>query len=248
MAAATDASEEHEVLLPEVVADVVSGRPEDSPDGGRIRVLHTDGRCMGVTHPDDLALVQAIWPGRWPRASGPPPPSRPSVHEQVTSATMTRTSRLVVALALNVALVVGQVVAGVAANSAGLLSDAGHNLTDVAAVVLSLLAVRWALAPAQRRPHVRQLTGAPSWPRWPTRRCWPWSPSPSWSRASSGWCTRSTWTPAWCVVAAPVAMVVNAVAALVLHEHGHDLNMRTAMVHMAADVASSARAWPWPPW
>jgi hypothetical protein len=48
---ATDASEEAEVLLPEVVAD--------SLGGSTFSVLPAAGRCVGVTHPDDLSLVQA---------------------------------------------------------------------------------------------------------------------------------------------------------------------------------------------
>jgi hypothetical protein len=51
MTAATDASEEAEVLLPEVVADSLGSSP--------FTVLPTEGRCIGVTHPDDLGLVQA---------------------------------------------------------------------------------------------------------------------------------------------------------------------------------------------
>ena len=50
MDAAVDASEEAEVLLPEVV-----GR---SLTTSRFTVLPAVGRCVGVTHPDDLALVQ----------------------------------------------------------------------------------------------------------------------------------------------------------------------------------------------
>ena len=50
MAAATDASEEAEVLLPEVVAESLASSP--------FTVLSASGRCIGVTHPDDLALVQ----------------------------------------------------------------------------------------------------------------------------------------------------------------------------------------------
>jgi hypothetical protein len=49
--AAVDASEEKEVLLPEVVAQ--------SLGTSTFSVLPTEGRCVGVTHPDDLALVQA---------------------------------------------------------------------------------------------------------------------------------------------------------------------------------------------
>ncbi|HSZ35579.1 MAG TPA: NTP transferase domain-containing protein [Acidimicrobiales bacterium] len=48
---AVDASEEKEVLLPEVVAG--------SLGTSSFSVLPAEGRCVGVTHPDDLALVQA---------------------------------------------------------------------------------------------------------------------------------------------------------------------------------------------
>jgi hypothetical protein len=50
MAAAVDASEEAEVLLPEVVAQSLGSHS--------FRVLEAGGRCIGVTHPDDLGLVQ----------------------------------------------------------------------------------------------------------------------------------------------------------------------------------------------
>jgi MobA-like NTP transferase domain len=51
MTAAVDASEESEVLLPEVVAQSLAQET--------FTVLPAAGRCIGVTHPDDLALVQA---------------------------------------------------------------------------------------------------------------------------------------------------------------------------------------------
>ena len=51
MDAATDASEEAEVLLPEVVAESLAT--------SSFSVLPASGRCIGVTHPDDLSLVQA---------------------------------------------------------------------------------------------------------------------------------------------------------------------------------------------
>jgi cobalt-zinc-cadmium efflux system protein len=59
-----------------------------------------------------------------------------------------RERRLRSALALNGAIVVLQIVVGLAASSLGLLADAGHNLTDVAALVISLAAVRLARRPA----------------------------------------------------------------------------------------------------
>jgi hypothetical protein len=57
MARATDASEESEVLLPEVVGSMTG--PEAGPGAIRFRVLAATGRCLGVTHPDDLGLVRA---------------------------------------------------------------------------------------------------------------------------------------------------------------------------------------------
>jgi MobA-like NTP transferase domain len=51
MDAAVDASEEAEVLLPEVVATSLAS--------STFTVLPAQGRCIGVTHPDDLYLVQA---------------------------------------------------------------------------------------------------------------------------------------------------------------------------------------------
>ncbi|HVW31072.1 MAG TPA: cation transporter, partial [Acidimicrobiia bacterium] len=67
---------------------------------------------------------------------------------------MTRSRRLAIALVLNCVLVVAQVAYGVVAHSLGLVSDAGHNLTDVAAVLTSLIAVRWAQrAPTKARSY-----------------------------------------------------------------------------------------------
>jgi cobalt-zinc-cadmium efflux system protein len=58
-----------------------------------------------------------------------------------------RTRRLVVALGLNIAGAGALFGTGLWAHSVGLLSDAGHNVTDVAGLSISLLAVRWALRP-----------------------------------------------------------------------------------------------------
>lgn len=55
MARATGASEDDEVLLPELVGSLVAAGAACS----RFEVLATSSRCLGVTHPDDLALVRA---------------------------------------------------------------------------------------------------------------------------------------------------------------------------------------------
>ena len=57
------------------------------------------------------------------------------------------TPRLALALGLILAFMVAEVVTGILASSLALLSDAGHMLTDAAALALALLAVR-----IQRRP------------------------------------------------------------------------------------------------
>lgn len=48
-----------EVLLPEVVGDLLAGRRVVRDGPVRFRVVRSEGRCIGVTHPGDLALVQA---------------------------------------------------------------------------------------------------------------------------------------------------------------------------------------------
>lgn len=56
----------------------------------------------------------------------------------------------IVGIVLNMAFVVVQAVAGFITDSVALLSDAGHNLSDVASLVLSLIAFRLAKAPPTR--------------------------------------------------------------------------------------------------
>jgi cobalt-zinc-cadmium efflux system protein len=56
---------------------------------------------------------------------------------------------LALALGLIVTFMAAEVVVGVLAGSLALISDAAHMLTDAAAIVLALLAIRWAAKPAQ---------------------------------------------------------------------------------------------------
>lgn len=57
--AAMAGAADDEVLLPEVVGDVVAGRRPAPDEAGRVVVMVAPGRCIGVTHADDVALVQA---------------------------------------------------------------------------------------------------------------------------------------------------------------------------------------------
>jgi hypothetical protein len=69
------ASEDAEVLLPDVVARALSGRR--GPPAQAFRVLEAEGRCIGVTHPDDLSLVQADVAGQVGRGERPALPFPP---------------------------------------------------------------------------------------------------------------------------------------------------------------------------
>jgi len=151
---------------------------------------------------------------------------------------VTRSRRLGIALGLNIALVAGQVVFGLVAHSLGLLADAGHNLSDVAAVVVSLVAVRWARrAPTAERSYgyhrgtiLAALVNAAT------------------ILAVTGFILYEGFTrlahpepiEAGIVVAvALAAFALNAGATLALRENGSDLNMRSALLHMAGDAVAS---------
>ena len=57
----------------------------------------------------------------------------------------------VVAVALNLAFVIVEAIAGVIGNSIGLLSDAGHNLSDVFSLLLAMIALKLASSHATKR-------------------------------------------------------------------------------------------------
>src|SRR4051812_6412801 len=151
---------------------------------------------------------------------------------------MSRERRLLLVLVLNVAVVVGEAIAGAVAGSLGLLADAAHNLTDVVGIALALLAVHWARrAPTDRRSFgyhrgtvlaaqanaVLVIAAAAVIAFEAVRRL----------------ADPSDVAGGLVLVAAGVAFVVNAGAALLLREHGGDLNMRAALLHMTGDAAAS---------
>jgi len=166
-------------------------------------------------------------------------------HDDVTAR---RERRLFVVLVLNVVIVAAQAVVGVAAHSFGLVADAGHSLSDVAAVAVSLYAVRLTRRPATARRsygfHRSTVLAA---------------------QANAGallavtgligyFGIRGLLHPpdvdgGWVLGAAVVSAVVNGAAAWMLghgsghghgSDHGHDLNMRSAALHMVGDAVTSA--------
>jgi len=142
-------------------------------------------------------------------------------------------------VALNVGFVIVEGVFGVLSNSLALLTDAGHNLSDV----LGLLLAWGAAALAKKRPSARRTYG--------------------YSRATIlaslfsglllmgavgaiGWEAISRlMTPAepagkTIMIVAAIGVVINTATALFfLSGKDHDLNIRGAFLHMAADAAVS---------
>lgn len=151
---------------------------------------------------------------------------------------MTRSRRLALALALNLVLVAAQVVFGLAGHSLGLLADAGHNLSDVAAVAVSLVAVQWARrAPTAERSYgyhrgtiLAALANAATILTVTALIVYEGVRRLAHPQPVEGGLVLAVALAAFCV---------NAVAALLLREGGADLNMRSALLHMAGDALAS---------
>jgi len=140
---------------------------------------------------------------------------------------------------LNLAFVAAEVAAGLLTNSLALLADAGHNLSDVLGLVIA-----WAASWAARRPATRTFT-------YGYRRS-----SILASLANAGLLLVAVGIiaaqaigrfadpepvatgPMMAVAAAGI--VVNGLTAWLFHRGQHDLNIRGAYLHMAADAAVSA--------
>ena len=76
-------------------------------------------------------------------------------HTHVVVGPDTDARRLRIGLALIVAFMVGEVVAGILADSLALLSDAAHMLTDAGALLLSLIVLRLVAPACAGEPHLR---------------------------------------------------------------------------------------------
>ena len=159
-------------------------------------------------------------------------------HDHSVTTSANRARRLGIAIALNVGIVVVQIAAGIWSGSLGLIADAAHNLTDVLALVVSLVAVRFARRPA---------TAARSF---------------GWHRATIlAALFNAASVLAVCVfvlveaaqrignaepieggvvvAAATAGAVINLAAAAVVFDRSDDLNMRSALLHLLSDAATS---------
>ncbi len=163
-------------------------------------------------------------------------------HEHLEHAARQTTSRLAIALIMTLAFVLVEAAAGLFANSLALLTDAAHNLTDVIALALTWYAVRLTLQPSNsQRTYGYHRAGIlvallnsttlviisigifyDAYRRFL---------SPPEVKAGV------------MVVVGLIAVVVNAVTAwLVQRGSEHDLNLRSAFVHLMSDVASTMGA------
>jgi cobalt-zinc-cadmium efflux system protein len=155
--------------------------------------------------------------------------------------TLQRSTRLSVALAVNLALVAGELVAGLAEHASALVADAGHNLTDVAGLLAALLALRWAARPRSNARsfgnHRATILVA------------------LFNAVALALITASivglsieriahpeTVNGAWLASVAAVALVADIGSMLVLRDRRGDLNLRVAVSHMAADSLAAAFA------
>jgi cobalt-zinc-cadmium efflux system protein len=164
------------------------------------------------------------------------PPKSPASRTPRTAATG---RRLALALALTVAFIAVEVIAGIAGHSLALLSDAAHNVTDVIALLLTWFALRLAL----RGPNEHNTFG--------------------YHRAGILVAALNASTlalialgifyeayrrlivppgvsPAIVIVVGLVALAVNGATALLLRPgSSNDLNLRSAFIHLLGDAFSS---------
>jgi cobalt-zinc-cadmium efflux system protein len=147
-------------------------------------------------------------------------------------------NRLIIVTALTALILVAEVIGGLMSGSLALLSDAGHMLSDVAAQVLSLLALAIAARPADDKrtygyyrieilaalANGLALLGLSGWILWS-----------AWGRLRGG--PQEIHTTLMIAVAA-IGLVANLICAWLLHD-AKSLNVRGAYLHILLDSLSS---------
>ena len=148
--------------------------------------------------------------------------------------------KLTIATSLNGLVVVAEIIIGIVSGSLALVGDALHNLTDVLALVIALVAVRL----ARRAPTVEKSFGYQragilaafinagllvAFTLFIFREAWERLQQPHQIDATA------------MLITAAIAMLVNAATAIsIRHESREDVNIRGAFVHMIGDAVSSA--------
>ncbi len=148
--------------------------------------------------------------------------------------------KLMIATGANLAVVAAEIAIGISAGSLALVGDALHNLTDVAALGIALVAVRLERkTPTQEKSFGYQRAGIlaafvnagllVAFTLFLFRE--------SWTRLHA---QQEVHTTSMLIMAA-IALLVNGATALSIHvESREDVNVRGAFVHMIGDAVSSA--------
>jgi len=151
---------------------------------------------------------------------------------------MTRTRRLVLALAVDLILVALEGTGGVFAHSTGLVATAGHDLADAAALGLALVATRLALRPA---------TAARSFGYHRATILAALANATAIVVVGLGVIALGAYRLAHpahvhgglVVIVAAAGLLGNGVAALLLREHTRDLNFKAVALHFTGDAAAA---------
>ncbi len=147
-------------------------------------------------------------------------------------------ARLIVSLILNLLITLMQFVGGLIANSLGLLSDAAHNLSDVVALGLSLWAVRLGRRTATRR-HTFAYKRAEILVALFNSAVLVAISVYIIVEAIRRMLAPSDVDGLWVMAFAAGGLLINGLAALLLRSHGHDLNLRSAFLHLIGDAFTS---------
>ena len=152
------------------------------------------------------------------------------------------TQRLKWALAINSVYFFAELIAGFLTNSLALISDAGHMLSDVGALALSLFAFRMAQRPATHQSTfgyhrveilVALFNGLTLW----------FIVGIIFAAAYQRILQPPTVESFGMTIVAILGLAVNLAAAAILHAgHRHNLNMRGAFLHVASDAFGSVGA------
>lgn len=150
--------------------------------------------------------------------------------------------RLNWALAISAAYFFAEVIAGFATNSLALLSDAGHMLSDVGAMALSLFAFRMAARPATHSStygyHRAEILAA----LFNGLTLW-LIVGVIFTAAYNRFFNPPQVESFGMMVVAFLGLLVNIAAGLILHHgHHHNLNMRGAFLHVVSDAVGSVGA------
>jgi len=151
-----------------------------------------------------------------------------------------RTSRvLAISIAATLAYIVLTVVVGIKAQSLALISEAGHNASDLFALVLSWLAVYFQLRPADDQ-RTYGYTRAGVLAAFLNALSLIVVSGYIFVEAVHRFRAPYTVQPRLMLIVAAIGVFMNGFIALALWRGGSDVNIRTALIHQLGDVASTA--------